>query len=134
MIFNDEELAKDNEIHIDEEEINDNDKDSADELDELENQLDDMYHQYQARKAERDANYRAKQARGDADDDEAWNGIEEEEEEEDNDDVESGKDYEMESESDDDDDEHIRLIAEKSQMDHCLELLVIFASDSILMN
>ena len=50
MIFNDEELAKDNEIHIDEEEINDNDKDSADELDELENQLDDMYHQYQARK------------------------------------------------------------------------------------
>ena len=56
MIFNDEELAKDNEIHIDEEEINDNDKDSADELDELENQLDDMYHQYQARKAERDAN------------------------------------------------------------------------------
>ena len=30
-----------------------------------------MYHQYQARKAERDANYRAKQARGDADDDEA---------------------------------------------------------------
>ena len=35
MIFNDEELAKDNEIHIDEEEINDNDKDSADELDEL---------------------------------------------------------------------------------------------------
>ena len=113
MIFNDEELAKDNEIHIDEEEINDNDKDSADELDELENQLDDMYHQYQARKAERDANYRAKQARGDADDDEAWNGIEEEEEEEDNDDVESGKDYEMESESDDDDDEHIRLIAEK---------------------
>ena len=94
-------------------------------MDELENQLDDMYHQYQARKAERDANYRAKQARGDADDDEAWNGIEEEEEE-DNDDVESGKDYEMESESDDDDDEHIRLIAEKSQMDHCLELLVIF--------
>lgn len=132
MIFNDEELAKDNEIHIDEEEINDNDKDSADELDELENQLDDMYHQYQARKAERDANYRAKQARGDADDDEAWNGIEEEEEEEDNDDVESGKDYEMESESDDDDDEHIRLIAEKKSNGSLSRTARnFFASDSI---
>lgn len=131
MIFNDEELAKDNEIHIDEEEINDNDKDSADELDELENQLDDMYHQYQARKAERDANYRAKQARGDADDDEAWNGIEEEEEE-DNDDVESGKDYEMESESDDDDDEHIRLIAEKKSNGSLSRTARnFFASDSI---
>ena len=128
MIFNDEELAKDNEIHIDEEEINDNDKDSADELDELENQLDDMYHQYQARKAERDANYRAKQARGDADDDEAWNGIEEE----DNDDVESGKDYEMESESDDDDDEHIRLIAEKKSNGSLSRTARnFFASDSI---
>lgn len=127
MIFNDEELAKDNEIHIDEEEINDNDKDSADELDELENQLDDMYHQYQARKAERDANYRAKQARGDADDDEAWNGIE------DNDDVESGKDYEMESESDDDDDdEHIRLIAEKKSNGSLSRTARnFFASDSI---
>ena len=126
MIFNDEELAKDNEIHIDEEEIHDNDKDSADELDELENQLDDMYHQYQARKAERDANYRAKQARGDADD-EAWNGIEE-----DNDDVESGKDYEMESESDDDDDEHIRLIAEKKSNGSLSRTARnFFASDSI---
>lgn len=128
MIFNDEELAKDNEIHIDEEEINDNEKDSADELDELENQLDDMYHQYQARKAERDANYRAKQARGDADD-EAWNGIEE-----DNDDVESGKDYEMESESesDDDDDEHIRLIAEKKSNGSLSRTARnFFASDSI---
>ena len=32
-----------------------------------------MYHQYQARKAERDTI--AKQARGDADNDEAWNGL-----------------------------------------------------------
>lgn len=127
MIFNDEELAKDNEIHIDE---NEEVEDSADELDELENQLDDMYHQYQARKAERDANYRAKQARGDADD-EAWNGIEDDDDQDE--DVESGKDYEMESESDSDsdDDEHIRLIAEKKSNGLSKTARSFFASDSI---
>lgn len=127
MIFNDEELAKDNEIHIDE---NEEVEDSADELDELENQLDDMYHQYQARKAERDANYRAKQARGDAND-EAWNGIEDDDDQDE--DVESGKDYEMESESDSDsdDDEHIRLIAEKKSNGLSKTARSFFASDSI---
>ena len=127
MIFNDEELAKDNEIHIDE---NEEVEDSADELDELENQLDDMYHQYQARKADRDANYRAKQARGDAND-EAWNGIEDDDDQDE--DVESGKDYEMESESDSDsdDDEHIRLIAEKKSNGLSKTARSFFASDSI---
>ncbi|EMG50254.1 AdoMet-dependent rRNA methyltransferase, putative [Candida maltosa Xu316] len=126
MVFNEDEIAKDTEIHIDEDLQK---EDSADELDELEAQLDDMYHQYQARKAERDANYRAKQARGDVDD-EAWDGIEDKSEDEDN---EEEKDYEMESESDSDDDEHInQLIAERKKVNGLSKNAHnFFASDSI---
>ncbi|ODV77672.1 AdoMet-dependent rRNA methyltransferase SPB1 [Suhomyces tanzawaensis NRRL Y-17324] len=123
MIFTDELRAKDTEIHFDE-----NEAESADELDDLEAQLDDMYSAYQNRKAERDANYRAKQTRGDVDD-EGWDGIKSEDEDE----VEAEKDYEMDgdSELDSDDDEHIRLIAEKNKDGLSKNAKVFFASDSI---
>ncbi|KAI5950246.1 SPB1 [Candida jiufengensis] len=103
-VFNDEDIAKDTEIHIDE----DAEIESEDEIDELEAQLDDMYEQYQNRRAEKDAKYKAKLNRGD--DQEAWDGIEEEEENSDD----EGDDYQRddESSSDEDDDEHIKLIAQ----------------------
>ncbi|KAK6456341.1 AdoMet-dependent rRNA methyltransferase [Scheffersomyces xylosifermentans] len=127
MVFNDEEIARDNDIHIDEDEVDDK---SDDELDGLEAQLDDMYNTYQERKSERDANYRAKKARGDVDD-EAWDGIHSENE----DDEEETKDYEMDdedSDSDSDDDEHIKLIAERRSKDGLSKnAKVFFASDSI---
>ncbi|ABN67503.1 AdoMet-dependent rRNA methyltransferase SPB1 (2'-O-ribose RNA methyltransferase) (S-adenosyl-L-methionine-dependent methyltransferase) [Scheffersomyces stipitis CBS 6054] len=127
MVFNDEEIAKGNDIHVDEDAEN---VATDDELDELEAQLDDMYNSYQERKAERDANYRAKKARGDVDD-EAWDGIRSEDEDEDANLEE--RDYEMdsESESDSDDDEHIRLIADKKKEGLSKNAKVFFASDSI---
>lgn len=130
MIFNEEELAKDNDIHIDEDEAAA--ANSGDELDALEDQLNDMYHNYQERKSARDANYRAKQARGDVDD-EAWDGINSEEE---GSDVDEAKDYEMvddSDESDSDDDEAIeRLIAERKSKDGLSKnAKAFFASDSI---
>ena len=125
MVFSNEELMRDNDIHIEE----DKEQDSADEVDELEAQLDDMYNQYQERVAERDSNYRAKKLRGDADD-EKWDGIQSENESEDNDDgiVEEGDES-----SDSDDDEHIeRLIAErKSKSGLSQGAKRFFASDSI---
>lgn len=125
MIFNDEELAQDNEIHIDDNAA----ADSADELDELEAQLDDMYNAYQNRKAERDSNYRAKKLRGDVDD-EGWDGIKSDNEDEEE--AEEPKDYEMEdSDSDSDSDEHIKLIAEKKTDGLSKNAKVFFASDSI---
>jgi AdoMet-dependent rRNA methyltransferase SPB1 len=124
MIFNEEELAKDNDIHIDEDAV----QESGDELDELEAQLDDMYNAFQDRRAERDAKLKAKKLRGDADD-EAWDGIHSEEEKSDDDEP---KDYEMESESDSDDDEHIRQITENvPQQKLSKSAKVFFASDNI---
>lgn len=127
MIFNDEELAQDNEIHIDEDAV----VESADELDELEAQLDDMYNAYQNRKAERDTNFRAKKLRGDVDD-EGWDGIKSDNEEDEGE-TQEPKDYEMDgSDSDSDDDEHIKLIAEKKSADGLSKnAKVFFASDSI---
>lgn len=108
MVFSEEDRARDTEIHYDEQEAN-----SEDEIDELEAQLDDMYEQYQNRRAERDAKYKAKLARGG--DDEAWDGIESGEEEEEGEEKDE-EDYEMESlDFDEDDDEHIKLIAEGKQ-------------------
>ncbi|EGV63915.1 AdoMet-dependent rRNA methyltransferase spb1 [Yamadazyma tenuis] len=110
MIFNEADRIRDVEIDVgDNEEVG-----TDDELDGLEAQLDDMYHSYQEKRAERDAKYRAKKLRGD-EDDEPWDGIHSEEEN----DAEE-KDYEMDdqSESDSDDDEHInRLIEEKRGKD-----------------
>lgn len=125
MVFNDEDLIRDNEINVGDKE----EEDSADEVDELETQLDDMYQSYQQRRSERDANYRAKIARGDADD-EAWDGIKLDQSDE-----EEAKDYEMEedSESDSDDDDHIKqLVNEKRKKDELSKnAKVFFASDSI---
>ncbi|CAH2353684.1 adoMet-dependent rRNA methyltransferase Spb1p [[Candida] railenensis] len=127
MIFSNEEIMRDNDIHIgDDVEVEEN---SADEIDELEDQLDDMYNSYQERRAERDANYRAKKLRGDVDD-EGWDGIKDENEE--NEEEEEAKDYEMEEDSDSDDDEHItKLIAEKKIDGLSRGAKVFFASDSI---
>lgn len=112
MIFSSEDIIRDNDIHIDHDE---KEYDSGEDADELEAQLDDMYNSYQERRAERDANHRAKKLRGDVDD-EAWDGIQDGEE--DDDDMGGGtmeaEDYEMEDDSDSDDDEHInKLIAER---------------------
>jgi AdoMet-dependent rRNA methyltransferase SPB1 len=125
MIFNDEELAKDNDIHIDE----DVDQNSADEIDELEMQLDDMYNAYQDRRAENNSNLKAKKLRGDLND-EGWDGIQSGDEEPEM--VEEPKDYEMESDSDDDDDEHIRQIVDTTPKQGLSKSAkVFFSSDSI---
>ncbi|KAG5420000.1 SPB1 [Candida metapsilosis] len=119
MVFSEEDRARDTEIHFDEQEAN-----SEDEIDELEAQLDDMYEQYQNRRAERDAKYKAKLARGG--DDEAWDGIESGDEEKDE------EDYEMDSsDSDEDDDEHIKLIAGKQNGELTKTARSFFQSDSI---
>ncbi|KAI5957881.1 SPB1 [Candida margitis] len=122
MVFSEEDRARDTEIHFDEQ-----DAQSEDEIDELEAQLDDMYEQYQNRRAERDAKYKAKLARGG--DDEAWDGIESGDEKEDNDEG----DYEVDSsDSDEDDDEHIKLIAEGKQNGELTKAArSFFQSDSI---
>ena len=112
MIFSSEDIIRDNDIHIDHDE---KEYDSGEDADELEAQLDDMYNSYQERRAERDANHRAKKLRGDVDD-EAWDGIQDGEEDEDDMGVGTmeAEDYEMEDDSDSDDDEHInKLIAER---------------------
>ena len=124
MIFNDEEIMKDNDINFDEEA----DANSEDEIDELEAQLDDMYNSYQNRRAERDANYRAKKLRGDVDD-EGWEGIESDKEGSDKE--TEANDYEMESESDSDDDEHIQRIADQRKKELSKNAKVFFASNSI---
>lgn len=125
MIFNDEELAKDNDIHIDE----DVDQNSADEIDELEMQLDDMYNAYQDRRAEKDSNLKAKKLRGDLND-EGWDGIQSGDEEPEM--VEEPKDYEMESDSDSDDDEHIKKIVDTTPKQGLSKSAkVFFSSDSI---
>ncbi|KAI3404959.2 SPB1 [Candida oxycetoniae] len=132
MVFSEEDTAKDVEIHIDEKEMTDAAAaaNSEDEVDELEAQLDDMYEQYQNRRVERDAKYRAKLARGD-DDQEAWEGIDEEEDGQKNNEL--GDDYQMESESDSDGDEHINLIAQGRQQNGGLTRTAksFFASDAI---
>ncbi|EGW30617.1 uncharacterized protein SPAPADRAFT_157880 [Spathaspora passalidarum NRRL Y-27907] len=120
MVFTEQELAKDNEIHIDEE------AEDINSADELENQLEDMYQNYQARKAEKDVNYRAKKLR---ENDEPWDGIDDEPEE-----VESENDYEMEedSESDSDDDEQINKIIEARKANELSKnAKAFFSSDSI---
>ncbi|AAS54106.2 AFR734Cp [Eremothecium gossypii ATCC 10895] len=74
MVFTRDELAEDNEIQIDENAPL-SDRDDLADADELESQLDAMYHQFKARRIERDAHFKAKEARGG--DDDAWNGFDE---------------------------------------------------------
>lgn len=121
MVFDDEIVLRDTEINAE----NDEAMESGDELDALENQLDDMYNQYQEKKAERAANYRARLNR--EGDDEPWDGITSDKEDSDN------ENYDVDdSGSDSDDDEHIRLIAEKKNKDGLsTSAKVFFASDSI---
>lgn len=107
MIFTDEDLARDNDIHIDE----DAEVSSEDEIEGLEAQLDDMYNAFQDRRAEKDTNLKAKKLRGDAND-QGWDGIQSGDEA---DEMEpEPKDYEMESDSDEDDDDHIRQITNET--------------------
>lgn len=127
MVFTDEQLAKDNDIHINEDEVEP--ENSDDEIDDLEAQLDTMYGAYQERQAERYANYKAKLARGDIDE-QAWDGIKTDEE--DNDEEKEEKDYEMDedSESDLDDDEHIeKIVSDNKALSKSAK--VFFASNSI---
>ncbi|KAH3684084.1 hypothetical protein WICPIJ_004944, partial [Wickerhamomyces pijperi] len=56
MVFDDEELARDNDIVYDDKQI----VESGDELDNLEDELNSMYQQYKESKMERDARLRAK--------------------------------------------------------------------------
>lgn len=127
MVFTEEERAKGTEIDSGEES---HDVDSEEELDNLEAQLDGMYQEYKKTRAEKDANYRAKLARGDADD-EAWDGIQSGEESEENG---MEKDYEMDVDSDEesDDEEEIRAMYEKKHKeDLSKNAKMFFASNSV---
>lgn len=124
MVFSNEDIIKDNDIYVDE----DAPQETDDEQDALEAQLDDMYSAYQNRKAERDANYRAKQRRGD-DDDVPWEGLQSDKEESDVEMADNDDDHS----SDSDDDEHIStLIAEqKAKNGLSRQASLFFASDPI---
>lgn len=80
MVFdNSNHVLHDVDIHIDPELAA---MEPEEQVDTLEAQLDQMYDNYKQLKLERDAKYRAKQARGD-DDEEAWDGIHSQDEEDD---------------------------------------------------
>lgn len=112
MIFKDSDNERDNDIHI-EDGVKFTDKDDAGLADDLESQLDAMYEDYQMNKAERDAKFRAKQARG-GDQDEEWRGFENPDNGEDKDDYDEAEHVEEESDlSDSDDDEAINNLISK---------------------
>lgn len=104
MIFKDSENARDSDIHI-EDGVKFTDKDDAGLADDLESQLDAMYENYKMNKSERDAKFRAKQARG-GDNEDEWTGFENPEKEDKEDDDEQLVDGESDL-SDSDDDEAI---------------------------
>lgn len=104
MIFKDSENARDSDIHI-EDGVKFTDKDDAGLADDLESQLDAMYENYKMNKSERDAKFRAKQARG-GDNEDEWTGFENPEKEDKVDDDEQLVDGESDL-SDSDDDEAI---------------------------
>lgn len=108
MIFTEDELARDNDIHIDEKLIID--KDDEANVDDLEGQLDAMYQNFKARKAERDAHYKARLARG-GDNEEEWTGFTTPKEEDEKSDDNIVNDDETDSEDSDDDDAINNLIA-----------------------
>ena len=111
IVFTQGELAQDNDVHIADDAPLDDRDDDAD-ADELESQLNSMYQNYKEKKAERDANYRAKQARG-GDHDSEWTGFTEEE---DRSDIEEEKDHISDDDSelsDSDDDEAINQLIAK---------------------
>lgn len=102
------------------------DQDEEEELDNMEKELDDMYEHYKLVRAEKSANYRAKLARGDNDDEE-WDGIN----------SDAGSDleleaYEMDSESDSDDDDAIRKIMDdKHKKSLSKEASMFYAANSV---
>ncbi|KAH3663318.1 hypothetical protein OGAPHI_005308 [Ogataea philodendri] len=110
MVFDDEELARDNDIVYDDKQI----VESGDELDNLEDELNSMYQQYKESKMERDARLRAKNARGG--DDEEWEGIKEQTSEVESDDGEIlESDSDIESEEDEAIDKLIATIDKKKK-------------------
>lgn len=126
MVFTEEERARGTEIDSGGEA---SEVDSDEEADNLEAQLDGMYQQFKKARAEKDANYRARMARGG--DDEAWDGIQSGE---DSDDDLMEKDYEMDVDSDDqsDDEEEIRAMVEKKKKeDLSKNAKMFFASNSV---
>lgn len=74
MIFSQSDLFDDTDIHIEQDKAHES-RGHTDEFD-LEAELNEMYSNYKSRKAEKDAKFRAKLARGDEEDDE-WLGINE---------------------------------------------------------
>ncbi|QLL31168.1 hypothetical protein HG536_0B00290 [Torulaspora globosa] len=110
IIFKDSDQARDNDIHI-EDGARFTDKDDGALADDLESQLDSMYESYKMSKAERDAKFRAKQARG-GDQEDEWTGFENPEDEKEE--KEDSEIIEEESElSDSDDDEAINNLISK---------------------
>ncbi|CCD22182.1 27S pre-rRNA (guanosine2922-2'-O)-methyltransferase NDAI_0A00220 [Naumovozyma dairenensis CBS 421] len=113
MLFTDEELTKDDEIHIDENLVRE--RDDMVDADDLEKELDSMYQSYKSRRAERNANFRAKQARG-GDNEDEWAGFGEKDQEngegaeEPKDYIDDDNDTDL-SDSDDDDDAINSLIS-----------------------
>ncbi|CCE85820.1 Piso0_005455 [Millerozyma farinosa CBS 7064] len=120
-------ILKDNDIRNNDVEIGyESDAASQDELDQLETQLDSMYQSYKERRAENDAKFRSKIARGD-DDEIPWNGIEPEADDE-------GEEFEKLSDdgsSDSDDDEHINRITNQTHQSLSRDAKTFFDSDKI---
>ncbi|SCU95457.1 LAFA_0G00518g1_1 [Lachancea sp. 'fantastica'] len=120
MIFNHDEQSNNDDIHIaDDAPLAE--RDDLAEADELEDQLNFMYQNYKEKRAERDANYKAKQARG-GDTDGEWTGFADKAN---GSDSEDQKDHISEDEnsalSDSDDDEAInKLIANIKAPKHAL--------------
>ncbi|SCU96363.1 LADA_0H00518g1_1 [Lachancea dasiensis] len=116
MIFAQNGLENNDDIHIaDDAPLAD--RDEYADADELESQLNFMYHTYKEQRAERDANYRAKQARG-GDHDGEWTGFTEKENDSE---PEADKDHISDNEesdaSDSDDDEAINRLIAKIESD-----------------
>ncbi|KAL6947412.1 AdoMet-dependent rRNA methyltransferase spb1 [Hanseniaspora vineae] len=111
MVFTKDELAMDNDIYLEDGVLPD--RDEYMDADNLEQELDVMYDQYKERKIERDARFKAKQAREEADN---WEGFEES-----NENAEEQKDYISDDDDDDvdmdngdsDDDEAINSLISK---------------------
>lgn len=114
MIFTEDQLAEDNDIHIDETLVRE--KNDSTHLDDLESEMNGMYSEYKMRKSERDAKFRAKQARG-GDTEEAWTGFDDDKKGDEDIDMPDEDNY-IEDEddsamSDSDDDEAINKLISK---------------------
>ncbi|CCH58545.1 hypothetical protein TBLA_0A07550 [Henningerozyma blattae CBS 6284] len=115
MVFTEDQLLEDNDIHIDETLVTE--RDDLSNLDDLESEMNMMYNEYKERKSERDAKFRAKQARG-GDHEEEWTGFTDNQPDGDaNEDIDYSDAYVEEDEasdiSDSDDDEAINNLISK---------------------